>query len=1272
MRATLSFALVVLSVLVATSGCGGGSSTPAPPPTITSITVSPNNVTVAEGQTQQFTAQVQGSGSFSSSVQWSVAASQGTGSAGSISSSGLYSAPAQLAGPMTVVVTAVSSADPTKSGSTQVNLVAGLISSITISPSGQNIVAGSSLTLLPQINGTGNFNPQVIWSVDGVVGGNSTFGTVGTGPAPNYVAPNAIPNPSTVTVKATSVQDPTKFGTAQLTIIPPPLGVISVSVTPTIVNMPDNQSQQFQVSVLGVGTFNSGVSWTITPVGVSNVPTGAITPNGLYTPPSNLPSGTTFNLTAASVADPSKTATVSATVHPPPVIMQLVPSSGNVGDAISISGANLDGLVTAQFAGPNRIPIQYVQYGGNDVGTSVNVPHLAMSGDFTVTAQWPGFQPVTSNALTFTRIPRLRIRAGKRDLSSGESTQMQYRVLGQPDARAINWSTDLGSIDANGLYVAPAVSTDSFTHVTGCIAGTQICQTEVLGLHSFRVIPYPAAVPRNQSLQLEAEEGGNSVSGTWAQLAGGGTLTAAGNFTAGGDLPGSGPVPINVTVGSITKPDVIAVTGVVPGVVSEISDYIGYGQNSSLGTFNLQVATAGARLYALANYGGVLDQSYFWIDVYDITDPIHPVWIDAVESAADSRMETYQNYLYQILTADESEGALWPGIIASFDISGNTPMLVDRKLTPTLVAPPASFSYSNGIFHVWTGYSYDSDTLNDSEYDLRSGNIRRKDFTLPLPDGANALTGFSVYPVGTDTRLYFFNSPTSGATIPTSYNLDSYDLTTATPTRLQRQSTPAAGGTIAGNYLIAGGIVFDISSGLPVQVSTFPAVADIQFPPQLPFNGKQLLLGTGQQGYTVEDISDVAHPKEAAVLFDGTGLGNNGTWAGQYAIVAGGGLRIYDAGPVGGGLEKEELFGPYDDSVTYDQLIYQSHLFTASAKNPEISSTPGVVTATDLSVNPPATLGIFPTGSQQPLAVQAKNSTLYVGTDQSLLLLDISNPSSMSQTASLTGGIVSLASYGNYLYAGSVSAQLLVFDISQATSPNPINSLTLPANAAFLRTSGSNLFVADDAGGMLIYSLAAPGAPSLISRYQGPTVADVAIDGTLALLGTAEQGLVILDISNLAAPTVVGQANLPLILGYNGNAAAGAVAVSNKIAYVGTWFDGATIFGFDYQTPAHPRLVSVMPEGGFLCDVVLSLRTNSTDLFVGGFVDNLTGDYFSDVLDITQPRNVMQLYPPFSAFGSNNLGNNVSVCTDSSTTLGAAGLAVRKRPIARLKETLRR
>lgn len=86
------------------------------------VEVTPTNVSATVGATQQFTASVTGTGD--TAVVWTVSGVGCNGTAcGTISSSGLYTAPASVPSPATVIATATSAAAPTESASADVTIV---------------------------------------------------------------------------------------------------------------------------------------------------------------------------------------------------------------------------------------------------------------------------------------------------------------------------------------------------------------------------------------------------------------------------------------------------------------------------------------------------------------------------------------------------------------------------------------------------------------------------------------------------------------------------------------------------------------------------------------------------------------------------------------------------------------------------------------------------------------------------------------------------------------------------------------------------------------------------------------------------------------------------------------------------------------------------------------------------------------------------------------------------------------------------------------------
>src|SRR5713226_8263288 len=98
-----------------TPGCAPGtvSSPPPPPPPLIGVTVLPASASVVLGNQATFTVTV--TNTTDTAVSWSVnSVPGGNATMGTITSAGVYTAPADLPSPATVQITATSHADPNK------------------------------------------------------------------------------------------------------------------------------------------------------------------------------------------------------------------------------------------------------------------------------------------------------------------------------------------------------------------------------------------------------------------------------------------------------------------------------------------------------------------------------------------------------------------------------------------------------------------------------------------------------------------------------------------------------------------------------------------------------------------------------------------------------------------------------------------------------------------------------------------------------------------------------------------------------------------------------------------------------------------------------------------------------------------------------------------------------------------------------------------------------------------------------------------------------
>jgi hypothetical protein len=184
------------------------------------VTVAPSTATVVVDTLQQYTTTV--TGNSNTSVNWFVnGVAGGNSTVGTISSSGLFQAPAVVPSPATVTISAISEVDNTTTGTASATIAspsATVTVSVSTNPSVTQVYTGTVQPFIAAV--TGSSNTAVTWYVEGSQGGDATFGTIDT--SGNYTAPANVPSPATVTIEAVSQADATAIGTEQVTIVAAP------------------------------------------------------------------------------------------------------------------------------------------------------------------------------------------------------------------------------------------------------------------------------------------------------------------------------------------------------------------------------------------------------------------------------------------------------------------------------------------------------------------------------------------------------------------------------------------------------------------------------------------------------------------------------------------------------------------------------------------------------------------------------------------------------------------------------------------------------------------------------------------------------------------------------------------------------------------------------------------------------------------------------------------------------------------------------------------
>ena len=489
--------------------------------------ITPSLAVLGPSQQQQFlvqqsapTASTSAPGQPSSSgfTNWTLVPSE----AGTISSTGLYTAPASISAISYATVYAQFGSalyearvqlNPTAAGSGSGSGTVPI--SVSVSPTFVYLYAGQTTHFAASV--AGSSDQQVLWSI-----------TQGSGSIVNgaYTAPGSVSSDTLVTISAVSLADPAKNASATVLVGPsmsnPTPGVGIPSVTPASATLAPSGTQQFAVKNLPIG---AAATWSISPS------EGSITQDGFYTAPSEVPEKATIIVRATDSSTNTLLATASITLQPSatpkvsPAAATVAPSGTqqfsvlnlSSGESVTWSISPAEGSITASggYTAPSDVASQTTV-----TITARNSSTSAVLGTASVTLQ---ASPAASvNPATATVAP---------------SGTKQFAVLNLPSGASVNWSVSPaeGSISAAGVYTAPSdVASQTTITVTAKNSST------LLGTASVTLQPSPTASvsPSTATLapsgtkQFSVENLPSGESVTWSISPANGSISSAGLYTA--------------------------------------------------------------------------------------------------------------------------------------------------------------------------------------------------------------------------------------------------------------------------------------------------------------------------------------------------------------------------------------------------------------------------------------------------------------------------------------------------------------------------------------------------------------------------------------------------------------------------------------------------------------------------------------------------------------------------------------------------------------------
>ncbi|MGE5114114.1 MAG: hypothetical protein ACM3JB_24910 [Acidobacteriaceae bacterium] len=298
--------LLACSAFILTVGCGDNSSKISPPPPNISIVVSPESVILAASEVQQFTATV--TGTASTAVSWSVSGCSGT-NCGTISDTGLYTAPSLIPDWLVVTVRATLKSNTSLSATSAVQHRPVSVSI------GDDLSLGARETHQFYALVSGHSNTAVTWSVSACT--EAYCGSIT--PEGLYTAPDNLSGGTSARITATSKADPTKSSSVTVRHVP-----VIVSVSPITARIAPGGSVTLTARVR-YDCSNSGMTWALATdcsEGNCGSLTDVLPDSVVYTAPPTAPSSSAVIVTATSVRDPSHKMKVAIAVGSTPALIE--------------------------------------------------------------------------------------------------------------------------------------------------------------------------------------------------------------------------------------------------------------------------------------------------------------------------------------------------------------------------------------------------------------------------------------------------------------------------------------------------------------------------------------------------------------------------------------------------------------------------------------------------------------------------------------------------------------------------------------------------------------------------------------------------------------------------------------------------------------------------------------------------------------------------------------------------------------------------------------
>jgi hypothetical protein len=521
------------------------------------------------------------------------------------------------------------------------------------------------------------------------------------------------------------------------------------------------------------------------------------------------------------------------------------------------------------------------------------------------------------------------------------------------------------------------------------------------------------------------------------------------------------------------------------------------------GDYALGVAVFGTNAYIANGNSGFM--------VFDISNPIRPKLVGSLVTSYSDKVavQTSSGSLFAYVSAG--------GALAVVDVSTpSNPVLRGQTSAITTSLEPHSLAVSGNRAFLADSYDY----------------LQPIDITNP-----NSPTPLGSVPNNTPSAITITNGRvyTSGPSGLIIYNLVNGSLTQIGylfSNLIQGNNMVVVGGFALCGSGQNGLAIFDVSTpSNPIYRGLFGAT-DGSYT-YAAINGKDVYAATLNSGLKIYDVSDPANPSlESQYVPSFNGWEYVQVLLNRAYFLSGGQINILDVSnpsrPILLGTNYTIPFLTQTFYVSGNSIVAGGYDRSTGAYVPSVEtinvSNPGSLSTQSLLDLTTVSGGAWGTTGNGNIACVAL--PLASGGDNSLAIINVSNPSSLQQIGQLPDiGMVftmRLAPDNRYLYVGCYNADLSwkIIDLENSNSPVLVSSNYVGSAVSGFDFSGTTVYIAAGRN-ILVYDVSNPAQPKLVRSYTTPNFAlDVKVSGNTLFVSDQTAGLITLKLTDIDPPEV--------------------------------------------------------------------------------------------------------------------------------------------------------